>query len=147
MKTRTLLVVTSAMVLSILTSTGLFVGSSFAQENVTNSTNETGAMMGNQTESGTASGLENLTGGSAGNIGLLQNDSAIGSQNTSVTGGMEQEQEATETTNATSMQQQGNQTMMGNETNQTEQGGGNETQQGPLEQLGETLGGIFGGGN
>jgi hypothetical protein len=37
--------------------------------------------------------------------------------------------------------------MMGNETNQTEQGGGNETQQGPLEQLGETLGGIFGGGN
>ena len=147
MKTRTLLVVTSAMVLSILTSTGLFVGSSFAQENMTNSTNETGAMMGNQTESGTASGLENLTGGSAGNIGLLQNDTAIGSQNTSVTGGMEQEQEATETTNATSMQQQGNQTMMGNETNQTEQGGGNETQQGPLEQLGETLGGIFGGGN
>jgi hypothetical protein len=147
MKTRTLLVVMSAMVLSILTSTGLFVGSSFAQENMTNSTNETGAMMGNQTESGTASGLENLTGGSAGNIGLLQNDTAIGSQNTSVTGGMEQEQEATETTNATSMQQQGNQTMMGNETNQTEQGGGNETQQGPLEQLGETLGGIFGGGN
>ena len=135
------------MVLSILTSTGLFVGSSFAQENMTNSTNETGAMIGNQTESGTASGLENLTEGSAGNIGLLQNDTAIGSQNTSVTGGMEQEQEATETTNATSMQQQGNQTMMGNETNQTEQGGGNETQQGPLEQLGETLGGIFGGGN
>ena len=147
MKTRTLLVVMSAMVLSILTSTGLFVGSSFAQENLTNSTNKTGAMMGNQTESGTASGLENLTGGSAGNIGLLQNDTAIGSQNTSVTGGMEQEQEATETTNATSMQQLGNQTMMGNETNQTEQGGGNETQQGPLEQLGETLGGIFGGGN
>jgi hypothetical protein len=151
MKTRTLLVVTSAMVLSILTSTGLFVGSSFAQENMTNSTNETGAMMGNQTESGTASGLENLTGGSAGNIGLLQNDTAIGSQNTSVTGGMEQEQEATETTNATSMQQQGQQNetggMMGNETNQTEQGVGNETQQGPLEQLGETLGGIFGGGN
>ena len=158
MKTRTLLVVMSAMVLSILTSTGLFVGSSFAQENMTSSTNETGAMMGNQTESGTASGLENLTGGSAGNIGLLQNDTAIGSQNTSVTGGMEQEQEATETTNATSMQQQGNQTnitsqqqqqneTMGNETNQTGQGGGNETQQGPLEQLGETLGGIFGGGN
>ena len=35
--------------------------------------------------------------------------------------------------------------MMGNQTNQTE--GGNETQQGPLEQLGETLGGILGGGN
>lgn len=34
--------------------------------------------------------------------------------------------------------------VMGNQTNQT---GGNETQQGPLEQLGETLGGVFGGGN
>jgi hypothetical protein len=164
MKTGTLLVVTSAMVLSVLTSAGLFVGSSFAQENTTSNTNETGAIMGNQTnqtESGTASGLENLTGGTSGNIGLLQNDTAIGSQNTSVTGGMEQEQEATETTNATSTQQQGNQTnmtsqqqqqnetggMMGNETNQTGQGEGNETQQGPLEQLGETLGGIFGGGN
>jgi hypothetical protein len=34
--------------------------------------------------------------------------------------------------------------MMGNRTNQTE--GGNETQKGPLEQLGEALGGVFGGG-
>jgi hypothetical protein len=34
--------------------------------------------------------------------------------------------------------------MGGNQTNQT---GGNQTQQGPLEQLGETLGGVFGGGN
>jgi hypothetical protein len=76
MKTRTLLVVTSAMVLSILTSAGLLVGASFAQENMTTDTNETGAMIGNQT-------------------------------------------------------------------NQT----GNQTQQGPLEQLGETLGGVFGGGN
>ena len=33
--------------------------------------------------------------------------------------------------------------MMGNQTNQT---GGNQTQQGPLEQLGEALGGVFGGG-
>jgi hypothetical protein len=32
--------------------------------------------------------------------------------------------------------------MMGNQTNQT---GGNQTQ-GPLEQLGEALGGVFGGG-
>jgi hypothetical protein len=53
-----------------------FVGASFAQENMTTATNETGAMMGNQT-------------------------------------------------------------------NQTE---GNQTQQGPLEQLGEALGGVFGGG-
>ena len=67
----------SVMALSLLASVGLFVSSSFAQENMTTATNETGGMMGNQT-------------------------------------------------------------------NQT---GGNETQQGPLEQLGETLGGIFGGGN
>jgi hypothetical protein len=35
---------------------------------------------------------------------------------------------------------------MGNETNQTGEGG-NATQQGPLEQLGETISGIFCGGN
>jgi hypothetical protein len=67
------------IVLTFLASTGLIVSSSFAQENQTNittATNETGLMMGNQT-------------------------------------------------------------------NQT---GENQTQ-GPLEQLGETLGGIFGGGN
>jgi hypothetical protein len=67
------------IVLTFLASTGLIVSSSFAQENQTNittATNETGLMMGNQT-------------------------------------------------------------------NQT---GENQTQ-GPLEQLGETLGGIFSGGN
>ena len=89
---------------------------------------------------------KNLTGGSSGNTGPLQNDTDIGGQNTSITGGMEQEQEATEITNATSMQQEGNQT--GGEgpqqQNQTQQES-NQTQGGPLEQLGETLGGIFGG--
>jgi hypothetical protein len=78
MKKGTLLMASTAMVLSsLLASVGLFASTSFAQENATTATNETGAMMGNQT-------------------------------------------------------------------NQT---GGNETQQGPLEQLGETLGGVFGGGN
>ncbi len=72
-----LFMASSAMLLSMLTTAVLFVGYSFAQENITTATNETGAMMGNQT-------------------------------------------------------------------NQT---GGNETQQGPLEQLGEALGGVFGGGN
>jgi hypothetical protein len=77
MKSTTLLMASSAMVLSsLLASVGLFMNT-FAQENITTATNETGAMMGNQT-------------------------------------------------------------------NQT---GGNETTQGPLEQLGETLGGVFGGGN
>jgi len=150
MKTRSFLTVSSALALLFLASVGFFVSSSFAQENQTNTTssapNQTGAMTGNQTESGTASGIENLTSGSSGNTGLLQNDTAIGSQNTSVTGGMDQEQEATETSNMTSPQQQQNETG-GNETNQTGGEGGNETQQGPLEQLGDTLSGIFGGGN
>jgi hypothetical protein len=78
MKTITLLMGSSVMALSLLASVGLFVSSSFAQENLTTATNETGGMMGNQT---------NQTGG-----------------------------------------------------NQTQEGG-------PLGQLGETLGGIFGGGN
>jgi hypothetical protein len=148
MKTRTFLMVSSAIALSFLASVALLVSTSFAQENQTNmtaATNETNAMMGNQTESGTASGIENLTGGSSGNIGLLQNDTDIGSQNTSLTEGLEQEKESS---NMASQQQQQNETgvMMGNETNQTGEGG-NETQQGPLEQLGETIGGIFGGGN
>jgi hypothetical protein len=146
MKRTILLMGSFAMALSLLASVGFFVSSSFAQENLTASTNETGAMTGNQTESGTASGIENLTGGGSGNTGLLQNDTNIASQNNSVIGGVEQEQEATETSNMTSQQEQ-NETgvMIGNETNQTGEGG-NATQQGPLEQLGDTLSGIFGGG-
>lgn len=136
------LLITSTVVLSFMLSVG-FIGPLFAQ-NQTNTTTSTqnqtgGGQQQNQTGIGTASEIENLT---AGNTALLQNTSDIGSQNTSVTGGLEQEQEATETSNLTSQQQ--NQTGGGQE-NQTE--GGNETQQGPLEQLGETLGGIFGGGN
>ena len=79
MKKGTLIMASSAIVLSsmLFASGEVFVNSSFAQDNMTTATNETGAMMGNQT-------------------------------------------------------------------NQT---GGNQTQQGPLEQLGETLGGVFGGGN
>ena len=49
MKTSTLLLVSSAIALSLLASVGFFVSSSFAQENMTTATNETGGMMGNQT--------------------------------------------------------------------------------------------------
>jgi hypothetical protein len=43
---------------------------------------------------------------------------------------------------------QQNQTNMTTATNQTNQTGeGNQTQQGPLEQLGEAITGMFGGGN
>jgi hypothetical protein len=50
--------------------------------------------------------------------------------------------------NQTDMMTASNQTgsMMNNQTNQTGSGG-NQTQKGPLEQLGEAIGGVFGGGN
>ena len=50
--------------------------------------------------------------------------------------------------NQTDMMTATNQTgsMMNNQTNQTG-GGGNQTQKGPLDQLGEALGGLLGGGN
>lgn len=85
---------TSVVLLSSLLVTG-FAGTSFSQ----NQTNMT-SMQENQTqpqqkqpESGTASGIENLTGGSSGNIDIFQNGTDITSKNTSVAGGMAQEQE------------------------------------------------------
>jgi hypothetical protein len=121
MKSFTLSIVTSFLVLTLLTSAGNIVNNSLAQDNMTAASNNTGAEMGNQTNQtgggggeqqnqtgiGTASQMENLT---SGNTGLLQNASDIGSQNASMIGGMGQEQEATETTGPGSTQQQGNQT-------------------------------------
>ena len=135
MKSFTLSIVTSLLVLTLLTSVGNFVNTSLAQDNMTGASNTTGAKMGNQTNQtggsgggqqnqtgiGTASEMENLT---SGNTGLLQNASDIGSQNTTVTGGMEQEQEATETTSPASMQQQGNQTGEAAQTAMNETGEG-----------------------
>jgi hypothetical protein len=111
----------------------------------------------NQTGFGTAQELENLTGLSNETIA---NNTNIGSPNATTMGGLEKEQTSTETTNMTSAggqagQQQQNQTQQ--QQNQTQQqqnqtggnqtgGAQNQTQKGPLEQLGETLGGIFGGG-
>ena len=102
----TLSIATSLLVVTLLTSVGHFANTSFAQGNQTNQSGGGGGQQ-NQTDIGTASQMENLT---SGNTGLLQNASDIGSQNTSMTGGMEQEQEATETTSPASTQQQGNQT-------------------------------------
>ena len=112
----TLSIATSLLVVTLLTSVGHFANTSFAQGNQTNQSgggggqqNQSGGGGGqqNQTGIGTASQMENLT---SGNTGLLQNASDIGSQNTSVTGGMEQEQEATEAMSPASTQQLGNQT-------------------------------------
>ena len=104
----------------------------------------------NQTGIGTSQELENLTGLSNETIA---NNTDIESPNATTMGGLEREQTTTETTNVSSTQQQ-NQSEQQQQQNQSggnQTGGGqegqNQTQQGPLEQLGETLGGIFGGGN
>jgi prohibitin 2 len=96
----------------------------------------------NQTDIGTAQELENFIGLSN---QIIANNTDIGSPNATTMGGLEKEQTSTETTNmsSTQQQQQQNQTGGGNQTGgrQEEQ---NQTQQGPLEEMGETLGDIFG---
>jgi hypothetical protein len=73
MKTTTLLMGSSVMALSLLASVGLFVSSSFAQENMTNmttATNETtGGMMGNQTNQ--TGGNETQQGGPLEQLGKI----------------------------------------------------------------------------
>jgi hypothetical protein len=145
------------MGISLLVSVIPLPNISFAQqENQTSMTlmqqqNQTGGGQGgqqqqqNQTGIGTAQELENLTGLSNQTIA---NNTDIESPNATTMGGLEKEQTSTETTNMTSTQKQ-NQSQQQQQQNQTGggQGGQNQTQKGPLEQLGETLGGIFGGGN
>jgi hypothetical protein len=117
------------------------------QQNQTGGGNQTGGQQQNQTGIGTAQELENLTGVSNETIA---SNTDIESPNATTMGGLEQEQTSTETTNMSSQQQNQSQQQQ-NQTggNQTGggQGGQNQTQQGPLEQLGEALGGIFGGGS
>ena len=129
------------MGLLILVSVTLLPNVSFAQQE--NQTNMTSGI-------GTSQELENLTGLSNETIA---NNTDIESPNTTTIGGLEREQTYTETTNMSSTQQQ-NQSEQQQQQNQSggnQTGGGqegqNQTQQGPLEQLGETLGGIFGGGS
>jgi hypothetical protein len=150
MKSITLSIVTSFLVITLMMSVGLFANTSFAQGNQTNQSagggqqnQSAGGGQQNQSGIGTASQMENLT---AGNTGLLQNASDIGSQNTSMTGGMGQEQEATETTSPGSTQQQGNQTgeagQAMNKTGEAVQTGANKTGeavQTGVNQTGEAL--------
>jgi hypothetical protein len=128
----TLLIATSLLAVTLLTSVGHFANTSFAQGNQTNQSGGGGGQQ-NQSGIGTASQMENLT---SGNTGLLQNASDIGSQNTSVTGGMEQEQEATEATSPASTQLQGNQT---GEAAQTAMNKTGEAGQAALNETGEAL--------
>jgi hypothetical protein len=132
MRSISLSIATSLLVVTLLTSVGHFANTSFAQGNQTNQSGGGGGQQ-NQTDIGTAIQMENLT---SGNTGLLQNASDIGSQNTSTTGGMEQEQEATETTSPASMQQQGNQTGEAAQTAMNETG---EAAQTAMNETGEAL--------
>jgi hypothetical protein len=158
------------MGLLLIVSVTLLPNLSFAQqENQTNMTssqqqnqsggNQTGGgqegqqqqqQQQNQTGIGTSQELENLTGLSNETIA---NNTDIESPNATTMGGLEREQTSTETTNMSSTQQQNQsgQQQQQNQSGGNQTGGGqegqNQTQQGPLEQLGETLGGIFGGGS
>src|SRR5215213_10616327 len=148
------------MGLSLLVSVTLLPNLSFAQQenqtsmtpmqqqNQTGGGNQTGGQGGqqqqqqqNQTGIGTAQELENLTGLSNETIA---NNTDIGSPNATTMGGLEKEQTSTETTNMTSTQQQQQQNQTGGNQTGGRQEEQNQTQQGPLEELGETLGDIFG---
>lgn len=131
---QTFLITLTCLGLMTFVSAGL--GPSYGQQNQTSDTTATPPQQGQQqqqqnqtTEIGSANEIENLT---AGNIPVLGNETNIESQNdTSVGEGLQKEQ-STSDTNMTD--------------NQTE-AGGNQTQKSPLEQIGETISGIFGGAN
>jgi type II secretory pathway pseudopilin PulG len=150
-----LIALTLALSLGLMTIVSTGISPSYGQQN--QSSNTTSTQQNQTTEIGSASEIENMT---AGNIPVIGNETDIESQNdTSITEGLQKEQLTTDT-NTTNNQTEsgGNQTQTtanqtesgGNQTqttaNQTESGG-NQTQKGPLEQIGEAISGIFGGGN
>jgi hypothetical protein len=122
-----------------------FVNPLFAQQNQTNMT----STQQNQTGIGTASELENLT---ADNTGLFQNGSDIGSQNTSMTEGLQQEQTTTDInmtnqTGAMTNETKSNATLEGEQAANTTRAVTNETAQaaqGALNQTGEFFGNVTG---
>jgi hypothetical protein len=136
-----LIALTLALSLGLMTIVSTGISPSYGQQN--QSSNTTSTQQNQTTEIGSASEIENMT---AGNIPVLGNETDIESQNdTSITEGLQKEQLTTDT-NTTNNQTEsgGNQTQT--TANQTESGG-NQTQKGPLEQIGEAISGIFGGGN
>jgi len=122
-----------------------FVNPLFAQQNQTNMT----STQQNQTGIGTASELENLT---ADNTGLFQNGSDIGSQNTSMTEGLQQEQTTTDInmtnqTGAMTNETKSNATIEGEQAANKTRAVTNETAQaaqGALNQTGEFFGNVTG---
>jgi hypothetical protein len=140
---------TSLSDLSFAQTGGNQTGGQQQQQNQTGGNQTGGQQQQNQTGIGTVQELENLTGLSNETIA---NNTDIESPNATTMGGLEREQTSTETTNLSSNQQQNqSQQQQQNQTGGNQTGGAqegqNQTQKGPLEQLGETLGGIFGGGS
>jgi hypothetical protein len=166
-----LIALTLALSLGLMTIVSTGISPSYGQQNQSSNTTSTQPQKNQTTEIESASEIENMT---AGNIPILGNETDIESQNdTSVTEGLQKEQLTTDTNTTNNQTESGsnqtqttaNQTESGsNQTqttaNQTESGsnqtqttanqtesGGNQTQKGPLEQIGEAISGIFGGGN
>jgi hypothetical protein len=141
--------IASVLVLSlgVLFSVSAGVSILYGQQNQTSNMTSTQQQQ-NQTGIGSASEIENLT---TGNIPVLGNATDIESQNdTSVEEGLQREKMTTDTNMTTNQTGEGGMTN-GTTTNQTgaegEQQQGNQTEKGPIEQLGETISGMFGGGN
>ncbi|MGH9964139.1 MAG: hypothetical protein ACRD5E_04850 [Nitrososphaeraceae archaeon] len=122
-----LIALTLALSLGLMTIVSTGISPSYGQQN--QSSNTTSTQQNQTTEIGSAGEIENMT---AGNIPVLGNETDIESQNdTSITEGLQKEQLTTDT----------------NTTNNQTESEGNQTQRGPLEQIGEAISGIFGGGN
>jgi hypothetical protein len=121
----------------------------YAQTNATNATTNT------TTGVGSASEIENLTGGTQGNTGLLQNSSDISSPSTGLTQGLEKEQTADTEGNMTAADKTagqnattaggggggGNATTTGNNTNANQTSSENKTGN-PLSDI-PIIGGLF----
>lgn len=142
-----ILSIASALVLSLglLFSVSAALSLSFAQQNQTSNMTSMQQQQNQTTGIGTAGDIENLT---AGNIPVLGNATDIKSQNdTSLIGGLQKEQTTTDT-NMTTNQTGGGGMTNETTTNQTgEQQQGNQTEEGPIEQIGKAISGMFGGGN
>jgi hypothetical protein len=159
-----ILSIASALVLSLglLFSVSAALSLSFAQQNQTSNMTsmqqqqqqqqpgQQQQQQQNQTTGiGTAGDIENLT---AGNIPVLGNATDTKSQNdTSLIGGLQKEQTTTDINMTTN--QTGGGGMTNGTANQTgalggaDEQQGNQTEKSPVEQIGEAISGMFGGGN
>jgi len=150
-----LIALTLALSLGLMTIVSTGISPSYGQQN--QSSNTTSTQQNQTTGIGSASEIENMT---AGNIPVIGNETDIESQNdTSITEGLQKEQLTTDTNTTNNQTESGgnqsqttaNQTESGGNQSQTTanqtESGGNQTQKGPLEQIGEAISGIFGGGN